>query len=133
MEARPVPSLSESAGWKIHNFFSPLFFILACYGITLHAQMPEGLITGRVRDAASLQDLAEVQVSLIGSSGDELVSTVTNSLGEYRFLAVKPGQYQLKFQKPGYPIYLFKDLLSQSARTSLVDLQMRKNSTEGPN
>ena len=179
-----MPSLSESAFWRIHSLLSPvllkipprggrsrqgevlitrhrclwvtprvhppttpskwksafsclgtlslpawavLLLVLVSWQTTLRAQMPEGSITGEVRDAENLQGLAEVHVSIIGPWSNQLIKTVTDTWGNYRFLAVGPGYYQLEFKKQGFVTYVFKDVLSQSARTSLVNLQMQKS------
>lgn len=132
MEARAVPSLSESGGWRIHSPFSPiLLLILVSWAINVCAQTPQGLISGSVLDAESRKGLADVQVLLIGAGGKELVQAVTDSLGHYRFLGVIPGNYQLKFQKPEYPIYVVEHVASESTRTSSVGLQMDRSAAAG--
>jgi len=132
MEARAVASLSESGGWRILSPFSPIFLlILMSWASYVCAQIPQGLISGSVLDAESRKGLAEVHVALIGAGGNELMQAVTDSLGNYRFLMVMPGSYQLRFQKPEYPIYVVEHVASERTRTSSVGLQMDRSAAAG--
>ena len=129
-----MPSLSESGGWKNHNLLlTTLFVIVLSRGVPLYAQVPEGSIGGRVRDAGDSRGIEGVRVSVIGPEGYELMSAETNSSGDYRFLFVMPGHYGLKFQKTGYLMYIFRDVRIQNSRTSFVALQMQKNLADGQN
>ncbi|MFY0567182.1 carboxypeptidase regulatory-like domain-containing protein [Archangium lansingense] len=58
-----------------------------------------GLVRGKVFDAATLEPLQSVQVSLNGSSN---YSVLTNGRGEFDFGPVVPGGYALSFAKAGY-------------------------------
>ncbi|HVN80232.1 MAG TPA: carboxypeptidase-like regulatory domain-containing protein [Terriglobia bacterium] len=107
-----------------------LFVVLltgACWHAQiLHAQFPQGVITGNVKDSESAQALTEVEIHLSPLEGAVLNQVSTNKSGDYQFLALQPGIYELRFQKPGYFITVVKPVRVESGRTSIVPLEMRK-------
>src|SRR5262249_50329859 len=96
-------------------------------GKILYAQLPQGLISGSASATENSQGIVEVQVSVIGPDGRELLEVETDSSGHYQVLALAPNRYELKFQKAGYATYLVKAVKVQSGRTSNVNVEMERS------
>jgi hypothetical protein len=69
-------------------------FFLFLAGVAL-AQNPDGALAGTIRDSSGAR-VAGAQVSLVGSGPELGRSTTSNSLGEFRLEALRPGDYQLE-------------------------------------
>jgi len=110
-----------------------LFLITPFFGqVALYAQAPEGLIMGHVRAAESSQGIGEVHVSIRELNGIGLIEVSTDGLGNYRFLALAPGLYELSSRKPGYLTSIVSPVRVESGRTSFVQLEMSRSRPGNP-
>ncbi len=65
--------------------------------------------------------LAGVTVNLLDGSGNVLTSTVTDALGNYLFVGLKPGTYAVGFVKPPEYVFTLKDTGSNDSLDSDAD------------
>ena len=80
----------------------PLMLLAALWPAPVAAQTAAtGAILGTVTDPGGAVAPA-VHVELTNSATNETRSTETNSAGQYVFTNVTPGDYSLKFTKPGF-------------------------------
>ena len=94
---------------------------------SIHAQVSSGWIEGRVRNP-SRQGIEGVYV-LAAKDGRGLpVHALTNSAGDYRFVALPPGTYALEFRKPGYAPGVVTGVIVESGGTSFTNVQMQNSS-----
>jgi hypothetical protein len=83
--------------------FSILFaFIVLAVPSQLLAQSETGTITGTIADASGAV-VPGVAITLTSPALIGGPRTVTSELGTYRFIALPPGTYDLKFELPGLP------------------------------
>ncbi|MEY2413760.1 MAG: hypothetical protein QOD84_2366, partial [Acidobacteriaceae bacterium] len=75
----------------------------------LFAQSTGGRIVGRVSDPTGAV-LSGVKVTLTNSATDVAQDTTTNSSGDYSFLEVAPGDYQVEFAQSGFKKNLQKSV-----------------------
>jgi len=75
------------------SFFIVVFFLFLA-GVAV-AQNPDGALAGTIRDSSGAR-VAGAQVSLVGSGPELSRSTTSNSLGEFRLEALRPGDYELE-------------------------------------
>jgi hypothetical protein len=93
---------------------------------TAWAQLSQGWIEGRVRDAAGRQGIDGVEVTVTRLADKAKLGTFTDSSGRYHFLALPPGNYDLEFQKQSYSTVNVRAVQIASGRTSIADLSMEK-------
>ena len=98
------------AGRGRHLLWLPIFILAASTGFT---QTRTGHIEGTVRDTTG-QVVPGVTVTLEGPTLVAPQVTTTNEAGVYRFLALPPGTYTLRFELSG-----FKTLVNEGARASV--------------
>lgn len=79
------------------RLLSALAFTVLCT-TSVQAQSTTGRISGRVREAASQGPLANVAVTIVGST----VGALTRPDGSYSLIAVAPGAVTVKFARIGY-------------------------------
>ena len=84
------------------------------------AQISEGWIAGRVRDAGSLRELQGVRVTLTRLEDKFTRETSTDSSGSYCFSALSPGDYDLVFEKPGYGAVSMRAVKTAGSRVSIA-------------
>src|SRR5262245_11002703 len=102
-----------------------LFLITLFLGqVGLYAQAPQGLVTGQVRAAEDSLGIVDVQVSIRDLTGIGLMEVSTDALGNYRFLALAAGLYELSFRKLGYLTSIIRSVRVESGRTSVVHVEM---------
>ena len=100
-----------------------LLFLISIFAITAKAQISElatGVISGKVTDALTNQQLARVSVSL----PDLNRGTTTDSTGSYIFSDLKPGVYNIRFSYVGYKPKSVYDIQVSNARTSFTDVSL---------
>jgi hypothetical protein len=101
-----------------------LAFLLLCTTAALNAQAWQGWIQGRVRPATRTEALEGVEITLTGGAGAIRLSTSTDAAGNYHFLALAPGDYDLRFEKPGYAQTTVLTVKVTSGRASIVDVRL---------
>lgn len=88
------------------------------------AQVQVGSIAGTVRDARGAV-LPGVTVTVSGPAligGPRTVTTDEN--GYYKFLDLKPGEYTLKFERPGFKTHIREGIVITSAFQATVNVQL---------
>ncbi len=87
---------------KVDNIFSTVLFILSVFTLFVGAQSVDaatiGKISGIVTADASKQPLANVKISIVGTS----TSTTTNESGYYVMTNIDPGGYDVRAELQGY-------------------------------
>lgn len=86
------------------------------------AFQPARTVRGTVRDAATLQPLPWVQVTL--ESSDYSAATETDTLGRFRLEAVPPGRYVLQAHLLGYATLTMPEVLAGGGKEVVLDLQL---------
>ncbi|MFZ5953093.1 MAG: carboxypeptidase-like regulatory domain-containing protein [Candidatus Rifleibacteriota bacterium] len=84
----------EDGYWRLYSKTSGLFFARLKVAVDLR----QGVLAGRVVDERTRTPISGVRVTVQGTR----FSGTTDSMGEYRFYNVTPGEYDLKFQKNGF-------------------------------
>jgi len=91
-------------------FFGSIFFVLV---ISVRAWAQDGVITGRVTDSSGAV-LPGVSITLTSSAVMGERVQITAETGNYRFNLLPPGNYNLKFELPG-----FKTLVREGIQMSV--------------
>jgi hypothetical protein len=104
------------------NCFYTAVLCLAAFACPLAAQ--NGSITGTVKDP---KDAAIPNISVTITNQATSVSTTakSDSAGIYDFAFVKPGQYSLKVEAPGFKTFLQKDIVLNVDEHSRIDAVMQ--------
>lgn len=84
----------EEGYWRLTSKVSGLFFARLKVAIDLRM----GLLSGRVVDERTSSPVSGARVTIQGTR----FTTTTDSMGEYKFYNVPPGEYDLKFSKNGF-------------------------------
>jgi hypothetical protein len=84
----------EEGFWRLTSKVSGLFFARLKVAVDLR----QGVLKGRVTDERTRSPISGATVSIRGTR----FTTTTDSMGEYMFYNVPPGEYDLKFFKNGY-------------------------------
>ncbi len=102
------------------------FFALvaSCFALNLSADVT-GAISGVVRDSSGAS-VSHVQVEVTQTATNFTRSTVSEDNGEFRLLALPPGQYSLTATAPGFETFVTKgiDLKINDQLTINVSLQI---------
>ena len=91
------------------------------------AQTRTGTVEGTILDGTG-QVLPGVSVTLTGESGSEVA--VSSGTGTYRFLAVSPGIYSLRFELGGFQTRINEGVRVDIARTTGLDVQLEISTLE---
>ncbi|HUH33043.1 MAG TPA: TonB-dependent receptor, partial [Daejeonella sp.] len=100
-----------------------ILLIILISGIATQAQinnLATGVISGKITDELTNQQLAGVSVSL----PDLNRGTTTDSTGSYIFNDLKPGVYSIRFSYVGYKPKSVYDIQVSNARTSFIDVSL---------
>jgi len=89
----------------------------ACLGATLllagsvvtHAQSAEGTILGHITDPSGAV-LANAEVTITNLATNQKITVKTNSLGDYQFVNITPGHYDIKVVDAGFKTAQAKDV-----------------------
>jgi hypothetical protein len=84
----------EDGRWRLYAKVAGLFFARLKAAIDLR----QGVIKGRVTDERTKRRLSGVSVKIRGTR----YATTTNSMGEYTFYNIPPGDYDIQFAKNGF-------------------------------
>ena len=91
------------------------------------AQTRTGTVEGTILDGTG-QVLPGVSVTLTGEAGSEVA--VSSGTGTYRFLAVSPGIYSLRFELGGFQTRINEGVRVDIARTTGLDVQLEISTLE---
>ncbi len=99
-----------------------LAVLLALFATGVSAQSLTGTITGKVVDEQGAV-LPGVTVTLTGRQG--AVPTVTDDRGEFRFVGLNPGQYEVKAELTGFATRTEPGVDVSIGRTAMVNFTMK--------
>ncbi len=102
----------------------PACILLLSLRALVWAQASQGWIEGMVTAGSGSRPLEGVLITLTGIPDKTVVSTVSDVSGRYRFLALRPGTYDLESQKAGYTAASVLTVEVESGRASIVDFAM---------
>lgn len=91
-------------------------------------QTTSGTVEGTIRDGTG-QVLPGVSVTLTGEGGTPEVA-VSSGTGTYRFVAVSPGIYALRFELGGFQTRINEGVRVDIARTTGLDVQLELSTLE---
>ena len=78
-----------------------LLLALALTAIPAHSQATQGSVAGTVKDPNG-SVVANATITLINTDEGAQRTTKTNTVGDYQFLDVKAGQYQIDIEATGF-------------------------------
>lgn len=102
------------------------FFATALAGPAF-AQTQSGTVEGTIVDGTG-QVLPGVAVTLTGDGGSDVA--VSSETGTYRFLAVSPGIYTLRFELGGFQTRVYEEVRVDIARTTGLDVTLDLSTLE---
>jgi outer membrane receptor for ferrienterochelin and colicin len=86
----------------------------------------QGIIEGKVTDAATKETIISVTVQLVGTTS----GTVTNADGYYYINNIRAGTYDVKFTILGYKSVIMKNVTVNADMRTRLDVQMDQSSVE---
>lgn len=101
--------------------------MLVIFAGLVRAQSPVGEITGTVIDARTKEPLIGVNVLVL----DTAYGASTDNEGRYVVRNVPVGPYRLRFDYIGYESALETDVILRSARSTVVNAQLKQSLIEG--
>src|SRR5215471_16096564 len=107
-----------------------LFFsvVLMALSFSVHAQVANtGVVLGTVTDPSGAV-APDVAVTLRNTGTNTSFKAQTNQSGEYRFLTVPPGQYELTAEKSGFSKTVYPGFEVHAAEPARVDLVLKVGS-----
>ena len=93
--------MPPSLTFRVSVFWLAVAGLTACLSSTLSAQSTAGRIVGRVADPTGAV-LADVKIILTNEATGAARDTKTNASGDYTFVEVVPGNYQIEFELTGF-------------------------------
>ena len=99
-----------------------VLLLATMFSTTGHAQTQTGTVEGRVLDDQGAV-LPGATLTLTGPRGAQ--TTVTDSVGVYRFVGVAPGTYALKSELPGFLPQQVESVVVSLAKTALVEFTLK--------
>lgn len=106
---------------RLTRVILPLFLLFV--SLTIHAQTTGGL-TGTVTDSSDAS-LPGVTVEIQSSSLQGTRTSVTDALGQYRFLLLPPGSYSVNFNLTGFATQDHKNVRVSLGKDSTLDVVLR--------
>jgi hypothetical protein len=111
----------RSSGFRLLRLF--LLFLLS-FGVSqASAQFDTAAVVGTVHDASGAV-VPDAKVTLTNTATGVSLTRNTGADGNYEFVAVRPGEYVVTAEKPGFSIALMDNVQVQVAARLRVDLQM---------
>jgi len=89
----------------------------------VHAQLVNGFISGTVTDQKK-SAIPEVEVTITNQETQLTQQKKTDAEGLYRFVAVPPGVYSIKFEKSGFQTGSVKDIRVTTSAERAIDHQL---------
>ena len=105
------------------------FFLVFALLSPAYAQRQTGAISGRILDKEG-KPLPGATVSISGPALMGISSYVTSDTGHFRFAALKPGEYELRAEMPGFKSYVFQSVLVTVGRTTELMVRLEEAPTE---
>jgi hypothetical protein len=96
-----------------------LLFLLL-FPVHLFAQNNTQVIRGNITDKFSQSPITGVQIQLSSQN----LSAISDSLGNYTFLNIKPDRYELKVSKAGYKSTVIPNVCVTSGKEVIVDITL---------
>ena len=112
-------SLSRSLGFA--------FLAVALAATMAAGQTQTGTVEGTIVDGTG-QVLPGVSVTLAGEGGSEVA--VSSGTGNYRFFAVSPGIYTMRFELGGFQTRIYEEVRVDIARTTGLDVTLDLSTVE---
>ncbi len=109
-------------GYKPFSFFLALILFFAASAM-LPAQTTTGSISGSVRDATG-QVLPGVSITLEGQALISSQVTTSNETGGYRFPAIPPGSYIVRFELQGFGALNREGVIVNAGRNTAIDVTL---------
>jgi hypothetical protein len=107
--------------------FAPIIALNFLLCTSASAQTSSGWIQGTVTDKTSLEGMENVEVVLSSPDGQDLLRSRSNALGEFLFVGIPTGEYELTLQKEGYPAYRLRSVRIRYRSVSMVTVEIEKN------
>lgn len=101
-----------------------LHFAFICFATLALAQTPEQVLRGTVTDADNASPLQGA--SLVLSNATKSFGANTTESGTYIFGKIPAGRYQLQVSHLGYEALVVAELLVESGRETVLNLQLRE-------
>jgi hypothetical protein len=106
-----------------HIFFQIFLFFLLAAPPAIQPQGVQGSITGRITDpSGAAAPGVKVEVKNLGTN--QVVTTVTDSVGQYTAPFLNPGVYNVSVEAPGFKKSVRENLTLQVGETATVDLTL---------
>jgi len=112
-------SLSRSLGFA--------FLAVGLTAAVAAGQTQSGTVEGNIVDGTG-QVLPGVSVTLTGEGGTDVA--VSSGTGSYRFFAVSPGIYTLRFELGGFQTRVYEEVRVDIARTTALDVSLDLSTIE---
>lgn len=104
--------------------FARIGLLLTFASAMAFAQIDTGSIVGTVRDPSGAA-IPKATVNLTNKATSQISSTVTNSVGEYQFPSLHPGDYSVKAVANGFSTQEFSDVHIDVQSRPSVDFTLR--------
>jgi hypothetical protein len=105
-----------------------LFLVFALVS-PVFAQRQTGAISGQILDKEG-KPLPGATVSVSSPALMGISSYVTSDTGLFRFAALKPGEYELRAEMPGFKSYIFQSVIVAVGRTTELVVRLEEAPTE---
>ena len=121
-------SLINKKKFITHNVL--VFSMLVCLFLTTKKgeTAVTGKISGLVREEQTSKTLVNVRVALLDMSR----VTLTNQAGEYVFVGLHPGQYDIEIDLNGYRSIIKEEVQVDIGLTTTVDFWLEKSTKNQP-
>lgn len=118
------PVWGQRSDWSQVRLLPWLFMVFGCLLLAgrLNAQALSG-ITGTVSDSTGAV-IAGAHITLTDQATGTVVHAVTNPTGAYALTGLKPAQYSLTAEAPGFEKYLRANVSIEVGTTSTVDVHL---------
>ena len=107
---------------RIAHLFILSLLLVTAFASRGVAQTQTGTVEGKVQDEQGAV-LPGATLTLTGPTGSE--STVSDSLGVYRFVGVAPGTYVLKTELQGFLAQQVEQVVVPLGKTATVDFSLK--------
>src|SRR5436190_6580699 len=128
MPGRSTPFVLQEAPRMSRRTLFLSLLALATFSKDLGAQSSRGTISGIVMDAQRAV-IPNASVQLTALSSNVIRSTASNDSGLYRFDAVDPGFYELKFSQSGFQSVSTKEFEMGAAQIVTMDVTLQIGGT----
>src|SRR4029079_2510870 len=103
------------------NRFAAAIALVALFAAPAFAQLQTGNLYGTVTDDKGAA-LPGVTVTLSGSGAPQI--QVTNAQGQFRFLGLGPGDYQLKAELEGFSTIDYPNIVVNVGRNTQIEVKL---------